>query len=68
MYTEFYASYATECAIYNCHSKVSFQQQHGSVLIDFSLTVKAATLIFKPGRGSVISSAMVFIFETHRFN
>ena len=27
------------------------------VLIDFSLTVKAATLIFKPGRGSAISSA-----------
>ena len=27
------------------------------VLIDFSLTVKAATLIFKSGRGSAISSA-----------
>ena len=27
------------------------------VLIDFSLTVKAATLIFIPGRGSTISSA-----------
>ena len=27
------------------------------VLIDFSLTVKAATLIFIPGRGSAISSA-----------
>ena len=26
------------------------------VLIDFSLTVKAATLVFKPGRGSAISS------------
>ena len=28
-----------------------------SVLIDFSLTVKAATLIFISGRGSAISSA-----------
>ena len=28
------------------------------VLIDFSLTVKAATLIFISGRGSAISSAM----------
>ena len=27
------------------------------VLIDFLLTVKAATLIFKSGRGSAISSA-----------
>ena len=27
------------------------------VLIDFSLTVKAATLIYIPGRGSAISSA-----------
>ena len=27
------------------------------ILIDFSLTVKAATLIFISGRGSVISSA-----------
>ena len=27
------------------------------ILIDFSLTVKAATLIFIPGRGSAISSA-----------
>ena len=27
------------------------------VLLDFSLTVKAATLIFIPGRGSAISSA-----------
>ena len=27
-----------------------------SILIDFSLTVKAATLIFIPGRGSAISS------------
>ena len=29
------------------------------VLIDFSLTVKAATLIFISGRGSAISSASV---------
>ena len=28
-----------------------------NLLIDFSLTVKAATLIFKSGRGSAISSA-----------
>ena len=27
------------------------------VLIEFSLTVKAATLIFIPGRGSALSSA-----------
>ena len=27
------------------------------ILIDFSLTVKAATLIFIPGHGSAISSA-----------
>ena len=27
------------------------------VLIDFSLTIKAATLTFIPGRGSAISSA-----------
>ena len=29
----------------------------GNVLTDFSLTVKAATLIFIPGRGWAISSA-----------
>ena len=28
-----------------------------AILIDFSLTVKAATLIFIPGRGSAIPSA-----------
>ena len=28
-----------------------------SILLDFSLTVKAATLIFISGRGSIISSA-----------
>ena len=28
-----------------------------TILIDFSLAVKAATLIFIPGRGSAISSA-----------
>ena len=31
--------------------------QLSSVLIDFSLSVKAATLIFISGRGSAISSA-----------
>ena len=30
---------------------------HGYILLDFSLTVKAATLIFISGRGSAISSA-----------
>ena len=34
-----------------------YHQLHSSVLIDFSLTVKAATLIFISGRGSAISSA-----------
>ena len=28
------------------------------ILIEFSLTVKAATLIFIPGRGSAVSSAV----------
>ena len=32
-------------------------QDHEQVLIDFSLSVKAATLIFVSGRGSAISSA-----------
>ena len=32
-------------------------QYHVLVLIDFSLTVKAATLTFISGRGSAISSA-----------
>ena len=31
--------------------------KNSTVLIDFSLTVKAATLIFISGRGSAISSA-----------
>ena len=30
-----------------------------TILIDFSLAVKVATLIFIPGRGSAISSAKV---------
>ena len=30
--------------------------QHYTVLLDFSLTVKAATLIFVSGRGSAITS------------
>ena len=33
------------------------EEYHNTVLIDFSLTVKAATLIFISGRGSAISSA-----------
>ena len=32
---------------------------NNAVLLDFSLTVKAATLIFISGRGSAISSAKV---------
>ena len=36
--------------------KMSFRHCH-SVLVDFSLTVKAATLIFIFGHGSAISSA-----------
>ena len=37
---------------------VKFKSKNGvSVLLDFSLTVKAATLIFIFGRGSAISSA-----------
>ena len=36
---------------------ISRNKQHTEVLIDFSLTVKAATLIFISGRGSAISSA-----------
>ena len=35
----------------------SIQNQPVSLLIDFSLTVKAATLIFISGRGLAISSA-----------
>ena len=34
-----------------------FLAKHSGVLLDFSLTVKAATLIFISGRGSAISSA-----------
>ena len=34
-----------------------YVQYEGSVVIDFLLTVKAATLIFIYGRGSAISSA-----------
>ena len=32
-------------------------REANSILLDFSLTVKAATLIFISGRGSAISSA-----------
>ena len=34
------------------HSVYEIGHQFESILIDFSLTVKAATLIFVPGRGS----------------
>ena len=40
-------------SIYSLFGEVA----RGSVLLDFSLTVKAATLIFISGRGSAISSA-----------
>ena len=33
------------------------EEYHNTVLLDFSLTVKAATLIFISGCGSAISSA-----------
>ena len=36
---------------------VHFYPFHGLVLLDFSLTVKAATLIFISGRGLAVSSA-----------
>ena len=44
---------------YHTRHTSSYMQtsQTSIVLIDFSLTVKAATLIFISGRGSAISSA-----------
>ena len=36
---------------------VSNQMKYVSIILDFLLTVKAATLIFISGRGSAISSA-----------
>ena len=39
------------------HLQKQLYARHTSVLIDISLTVKAATLIFISGRGSAISSA-----------
>ena len=53
--------------------KVSVYIQHvqTKVLIDFSLTVNAATLIFIPGRGLAISSAKqgksCFIYNLVKF-
>ena len=42
-----------------CNLVVVYRQRHNiRILIDFSLTVKAATLIFISGRGSAISSAL----------
>ena len=38
-------------------SGVFFQNFYNSILLDFSLTVKAVTLIFISGCGSAISSA-----------
>ena len=40
-----------------CIHLVRFLESRKSVLLDFSLTVKAATLIFISGCGSAISSA-----------
>ena len=40
-----------------CLSNVSVHQHIISILLDFSLTVKAATLLFISGCGSAISSA-----------
>ena len=42
---------------YHVHSRLSLRLCHVPVLIDFLLTVKAATLIFISGHGSAISSA-----------
>ena len=39
------------------HQTQIFQHKGGHILLDFSLTVKAATLIFISGCGSAISSA-----------
>ena len=41
----------------HCHHLLYVDITWNKVLIDFSLTVKAATLIFISGRGSSISSA-----------
>ena len=38
-------------------SMFKFDNSHRDILLDFSLTVKAATLIFISGHGSAISSA-----------
>ena len=49
-----------KCTTYETCAKIAHVSQlclARCVLIDFSLTVKAATLIFISGRGSAISSA-----------
>ena len=42
---------------FSVHSPIYYFVVGLPVLIDFSLTVKAATLIFIPGRGSTVLSA-----------
>ena len=42
---------------YNLGARIVWTSSKQCLLIDFSLTVKAATLIFISGRGSAISSA-----------
>ena len=50
---------AKECQkkIQNSSFIQKIEMKHNILLIDFSLTVKATTLIFISGRGSAISSA-----------
>ena len=38
------------------------REREGEILIDFSLTVKAATSIFISGRGLAISSAKIRVY------
>ena len=49
---EWFSSFGAHLAL-----KTAKEHNEPFVLIDFSLTVKAATLIFISGRGSAISSA-----------
>ena len=51
--TDSHSDYNATCGSCNNQRKISCN----NVLLDFSLTVKAATLIFISGRGSAISSA-----------
>ena len=46
-----------ECVIYSHRYFQVEKQRLNYILLDFSLTVKAVTLIFISGRGSAISSA-----------